>query len=251
MVGVCIVLLYRMTGVLNIAQAAVGAFGTMVHARAARGGRGFGVALLAGVLAAAALAGVLGGRSRGSTRTAPLQVRTVVTAAVLVGLLAIGFRLFGNDPRTVPSLLPGAGFRWPGSSSPATRSSLLVLAVGLAVGAGLLLNRSGRGPVPGGQRPAGDGRDARRAGGLALAVGVWAVGGRDDGDGGHRHRAHTAEQLPQPVPAGDAGDGGRAPGRPAQPRRHRCRRRADRRRRGRGTPRYPRCRSTGRCCRSW
>ena len=111
MVGVCIVLLYRMTGVLNIAQAAVGAFGTMVLLELLEAGAGFGVALLAGVLAAAALAGVLGALVARFYSDSSAEVRTVLSAAVLVGLLAVGFRLFGNDPRTVPSLLPGPGWR--------------------------------------------------------------------------------------------------------------------------------------------
>ncbi len=142
MVGVCIVLLYRMTGVLNIAQAAVGAFGTMVLLELLEAGAGFGVALLAGVLAAAALAGVLGALVARFYSDSSAEVRTVLSAAVLVGLLAVGFRLFGNDPRTVPSLLPGSGFAVAGVVISSNAVVLLVLAVGLALGVGLLLKRT-------------------------------------------------------------------------------------------------------------
>jgi branched-chain amino acid transport system permease protein len=142
MVGVCIVLLYRMTGVLNIAQAAVGAFGTMVLLELLGAGVGFGVALLAGVLAAATLAGVLGALVARFYADSSAEVRTVLSAAVLVGLLAVGFRLFGNDPRTVPSLLPGSGFAVAGVIISSNAVVLLVLAVGLALGVGLLLTRT-------------------------------------------------------------------------------------------------------------
>ncbi len=141
-VGVCIVLLYRMTGVLNIAQAAVGAFGTMVLLELLKAGAGFGVALLAGVLAAAALAGVLGALVARFYSDSSAEVRTVLSAAVLVGLLAVGFRLFGNDPRTVPSLLPGAGLTVAGVVISSNALVLLVLAVGLALAVGLLLTRT-------------------------------------------------------------------------------------------------------------
>ena len=59
-------------------------------------------------------------------------MRTVLSAAVLVGLLAVGFRLFGNDPRTVPSLLPGSGLAVAGVVISSNALVLLVLAVGLA-----------------------------------------------------------------------------------------------------------------------
>ncbi len=177
MVGVCVVLLYRMTGVLNVAQAAIGAFGTMVMLQLLGHGWRFGVALLAGVLAAAALAALLGWAIARFYADSSAQVRTIVTVAVLVGLLAIGFRLFGNDPRTVPSLVPGAGFRLAGVVVSANALIALVLAAAVAAGAGLLLNRSRLGvrlrAIS--ERPV----TAEMLGVpvTALAVGVWAVMG--------------------------------------------------------------------------
>ncbi len=177
MVGVCVVLLYRMTGVLNVAQAAIGAFGTMVMLELFGRGSGFGVALLAGVLAAATLAALLGWTIARFYADSSAQVRTVVTVAVLVGLLAVGFRLFGNDPRTVPSLVPGVGFRLAGVVVPANALIVLVLAVAIAAGASLLLNRSRLGV----RLRAISGRPvtAEMLGVpvTALVVGVWAVVG--------------------------------------------------------------------------
>ena len=181
-------------------------------------------------------------RGRAVLRGQLREVRTVVTAAVLVGLLAIGFRLFGNDPRTVPSLLPGAGFRLAGvvvSGNALDRCWCWRSASPL--GAGLLLNRTRLGrAVAGDQRPAGDGRDARRARGTGSGGRRLGRGRRGDGGGGHRRRAHAAEQLPEPVsllvmPAMAAAllGGLRQPGRRGR------RRRADRRRRGRRPRRYP------------
>ncbi|WP_327582998.1 branched-chain amino acid ABC transporter permease [Nonomuraea sp. NBC_00507] len=177
MVGVCVVLLFQMTGVLNVAQAAIGAFGTMVMLQLLERGWGFGVALPAGVLTAAALAALLGWAIARFYTDSSAQVRTIVTVAVLVGLLAIGFRLFGNDPRTVPSLVPGAGFRLADVVVSGNALIALVLAAAIAVGAGLLLNRSRLGvrlrAIS--ERPV----TAEMLGVpvTALAVGVWAVMG--------------------------------------------------------------------------
>jgi branched-chain amino acid transport system permease protein len=177
MVGVCVVLLYRMTGVLNVAQAALGAFGTMIMLQLLDRGWGLWPALLMGVLTSAALAALLGWTIARFYADSSAQVRTIVTVAVLVGLLAIGFRLFGNDPRTVPSLVPGAGFQVAGVVVSANALGALVLAAVLAVGVGLLLNRSRLGirlrAIS--ERPV----TAEMLGVpvMALAVGVWAVVG--------------------------------------------------------------------------
>ncbi|MFB4274525.1 branched-chain amino acid ABC transporter permease [Nonomuraea sp. MTCD27] len=177
MVGVCVVLLFQMTGVLNVAQAAIGSFGTMVMLQLLERGWGFGVALPAGVLTAAALAALVGWAIARFYADSSAQVRTIVTVAVLVGLLAIGFRLFGNDPRTVPSLVPGAGFRLADVVVSGNALIALVLAAAIAVGAGLLLNRSRLGvrlrAIS--ERPV----TAEMLGVpvTALAVGVWAVMG--------------------------------------------------------------------------
>ncbi|MDP4510180.1 branched-chain amino acid ABC transporter permease [Nonomuraea turcica] len=177
MVGVCVVLLFQMTGVLNVAQAAIGAFGTMVMLQLLERGWGFGVALPVGVLTAAALAAMLGWAIARFYADSSAQVRTIVTVAVLVGLLAVGFRLFGNDPRTVPSLVPGAGFRLADVVVSGNALIALVLAAAIAVGAGLLLNRSRLGvrlrAIS--ERPV----TAEMLGVpvTALAVGVWAVMG--------------------------------------------------------------------------
>jgi branched-chain amino acid transport system permease protein len=177
MVGVCIVLLYRMTGVLNIAQAAVGAFGTMVLLELLGAGAGFGIALLAGVLAAATLAGLLGALVARFYSESSAEVRTVLSAAVLVGLLAIGFRLFGNDPRTVPSLLPGAGLTVAGVVISSNALVLLVLAVGLALAVGRLLTSTRLGILlrAVSSRPVTAEMLGVRVG--WLSVGVWATVG--------------------------------------------------------------------------
>jgi branched-chain amino acid transport system permease protein len=177
MLGVCVVLLYRMTGVLNVAQAGIGAFGTMVMLQLLQRGWGLGVALLAGVLAAAALAALLGWAMARFYADSSAQVRTVVTVAVLVGLLAVGFRLFGNDPRTVPSLVPGAGLRLAGVVVSANAMIVLVLAAVVAVGVGLLLNRS---PLGMRLRAISERPVTAEMLGVpvtALAVAVWAVVG--------------------------------------------------------------------------
>jgi len=177
MVGVCVVLLYRMTGVLNIAQAAVGAFGTMVLLELREAGAGLGIALLAGVLAAATLAGLLGALVARFYSDSSAEVRTVLSAAVLVGLMAVGFRLFGNDPRTLPSLLPGTGLTVAGVVISSNALVLLVLAVGLALAVGRLLTSTRLGILlrAVSSRPVTAEMLGVRVG--WLSVGVWAMVG--------------------------------------------------------------------------
>jgi len=107
LLGVGLVLTYRMTGVLNFAHAVVGAFGTYTAIVAFEAGVGYGVAMILGVAVAALLSGGIGVvMARWFAEEATI-VRSTVTIAMFLGVLVVGFRLFGDTPRVVPALLPG------------------------------------------------------------------------------------------------------------------------------------------------
>ena len=105
--GVSIVVLKRMAGVVNFSQAVVGAFGAYTAATLASNGWSLWPAALVGIAIATTLSiaiGLLFARFFGE---APEAVRTAAMIAATVGLFAVGFRIFGDTPRSVPVILRG------------------------------------------------------------------------------------------------------------------------------------------------
>lgn len=107
LLGLGLVLLFRMSGTLNFALGAIGAVATFTALTAL----GPQVHVLV-FLVVAALVGVLLGVLVGAMYTRwfldkGVIIRSTATIPLLVGLLALSFRVFGDSPRTVSSLLPG------------------------------------------------------------------------------------------------------------------------------------------------
>jgi branched-chain amino acid transport system permease protein len=177
LIGVCVVLLYRMLGVLNFAQAVIGAHGAYAGIVLYGLVGSYPLAALA-----AALVGALAGLAAGAVLThwfaeAGQQARASVTIALFIALLAIGFRLFGSSPRVVPLLLPELGLRLGGVVLPAATLAIITGAISLAVGMELVLRRTRLGlrlrAIA--ERPTSAellGVPVRR-----LALGVWALTG--------------------------------------------------------------------------
>ncbi|WP_419551777.1 branched-chain amino acid ABC transporter permease [Candidatus Poriferisodalis sp.] len=105
--GICIVLIYRMAGTLNFATTAVGAMGAFSMLALLDNGvpifQAATAALIVGVLLGAALGTTFAVLFRDHQ---PLT-RSTVTIAVLLGMLAAGFRIFGDSPRASQPFLPG------------------------------------------------------------------------------------------------------------------------------------------------
>lgn len=135
LLGVGLVLTYRMTGVLNFAHAVVGAFGTYTALVAFGAGLPYGLALVLGVVVAALLSGGIGLVMARWFATATTIVRSTVTIALFLGVLVVGFRLFGDNPRVVPSILPGLRVKIGGVAL--TASTLLAVG-GVLVLAGVI-----------------------------------------------------------------------------------------------------------------
>ncbi|MFV0374333.1 branched-chain amino acid ABC transporter permease [Microbacterium sp.] len=133
--AVCLVLVYRMVGVLNLAQAAIGGVG----AYACYGIYGQGLPLVigavVGVCVSAAVAGGAGWVIARFFGAASPLTRTVATAIILLVLLAVGYRLFGDSPRLMPTIVPDLTF--PVAGVRVSLSTLIALAVMLTIAAAL------------------------------------------------------------------------------------------------------------------
>ncbi|MDE0194571.1 MAG: branched-chain amino acid ABC transporter permease [bacterium] len=125
MLGVSIVVLYRMAGVVNFSVAVVGAFGAYTTAAAFGQGWPFGAAMVVGIALAAALAMLTGLIFARFFATADSAARTAAMIAATVGLFAVGFRIFGDAPRSVPVLFPGVS--WSAGNVVVTLSSIIVI----------------------------------------------------------------------------------------------------------------------------
>ncbi len=145
LLGVCLVLTYRMAGVLNFGQAVIGAFGTYTALVAFAHGVPYGVAIAVGIVVGAALSAAIGMVMAKWFPEAGTIVRSTVTIALFLGLLVLGFRLFGDNPRVVPALFPGVRIRLGGTTL--TASTLLavlgVVSLALAIAWFLRQTRTG------------------------------------------------------------------------------------------------------------
>lgn len=127
--GVCIVVLKRMAGVVNFSQAVIGAFGAYLTAAASDRWSLLPAAILGAAVAVAisVCVGLLFARLFGEADEA---IRTAAMIATTVGLFALGFRFFGDTPRSVPVIMPGTS--WTVGGVVVTASTVLVLASALA-----------------------------------------------------------------------------------------------------------------------
>ena len=105
-VGVCVVVLYRLVGVLNFSQAALGAFGAYTSYSLLHAGTPLGRAVIAGLATSTVLAGFVGWVLSRWFGNPSVIVRSVISAVLFLLILSAGFRVFGDSPRAMPSLLP-------------------------------------------------------------------------------------------------------------------------------------------------
>lgn len=136
LVGLCLVLTYRMARVINFAQAALGCVGAFTMLQLYQAGWAFGPAALVGMLAGAALSVVVGATLLLLFPEASADAKTGLSIGVLVSLLSGGLLIFGDGPNRFPEVLPNTSLRvfdvvLPGPTL-AGLGMALVLAVGLA-----------------------------------------------------------------------------------------------------------------------
>lgn len=107
LLGVCLVLTFRMTGVLNFAEAGIGAFGIYVAVELHHHGWTYAIAAPLGAGAATLLAVGIGLAMKRWFGNASVEAKASVSVAILLALLAIGNRLFGPNALQFPTLLGG------------------------------------------------------------------------------------------------------------------------------------------------
>ena len=107
-VAVCVVVLYRLVGVLNFSQAALGAFGAYACYSLVDANLPLGLAVITGLALAAGIAGFVGWVLSRWFANPTVLVRSVISAVLFLLILTAGFRLFGDSPRAMPSLVSDA-----------------------------------------------------------------------------------------------------------------------------------------------
>jgi branched-chain amino acid transport system permease protein len=176
--GVCAIFTYRLVAVVNFTGAAIGAIGTFIIVALHEAGVPVLPAALLGI-AGGAFAGVLIGLIMTTWfANANASTKAAVTAALLVGIIAIGLRLTGGQhPHNFPELIPGSAFRLAGVEVTWAAVTTLLLAIVFTVLTEQFLARTRIGLQLRAlsQRPMAAELIGIRV--RLLALGVWAVTG--------------------------------------------------------------------------
>ena len=113
--GVCAIFTYRLVAVVNFTGAAIGASGTFAMVAFYELGMPLLPAALLGIVAGALAAVLVGLVMTTWFANSSASTKAAVTAALLVGIIAIGLRLTGGQhPHFFPELIPGSAFRLAG-----------------------------------------------------------------------------------------------------------------------------------------
>lgn len=145
LLGLCVVLTYRLLAVVNFTMAAVGAMGAFVMVTMLNAGVSAWFALPAGVAAGAALSAVLGAVLTRWFGGHSQHTKAAVTVALYVALMAVGLRLFGSTTtgaQNFPRPFDAPVFSIGTVVVPQSAVISLAFAVVITVGVGLTLNRT-------------------------------------------------------------------------------------------------------------
>ncbi|MEQ8444424.1 MAG: branched-chain amino acid ABC transporter permease [Pelagibacterium sp.] len=176
--GVCAIFTYRLVAVVNFTGAAIGGCGAFVMVVLTEHGMPLLPAVAIGVFAGALAALAVGFMTTIWFSGSSASVKAAVTAALLVGIIAMGLRLTGGQhPKHFPDLVGGAWLRV--ADVQITNASLvtIAMAVVLTVAAELFLARTRTGLE---LRALSERPMAAELLGIRvrlLALGVWAVAG--------------------------------------------------------------------------
>ncbi|MGW4412765.1 ABC transporter permease [Nonomuraea sp. NPDC004702] len=175
--GVGIVVLYRATGVLNLAYGALGAIGALLSWQLLQDGWPVVPALAAAPLLAALLSGLYGGLVSPLVAARDPLVKAVCTLGLALVLLGLCYWTWSDDPRTLTLPTDTAGFDVGGARVTLTQALALALAVALTAGTAVLLRRTGFGTA---MRALADDREISALLGVPIRrveTVTWAAGG--------------------------------------------------------------------------
>jgi len=176
--AVCIVLMYQMLGVVNLALSAMGALAACMSLLCVRWfGLGPGPSTVVAVLCGALIGVVLGLLMVRYFLEASVELRTTVTIAILVGFIALGDRILNGATYNFPNLFAGPSVEIFGTGVPIGSLIEVVVAVLLAVGVQVFLRTTHLGAQlrAMSERPITAGLLAIRV--RTLTVAVWAFVG--------------------------------------------------------------------------
>ncbi|NUR93421.1 MAG: ABC transporter permease [Nonomuraea sp.] len=137
--GVGIVVLYRATGVLNLAYGALGAVGALLSWQLLQDGVPGPLALAAAPVLAAILSGLYGGLLSPLIADRDPLVKAVCTLGFALMLLGACYWSWSDDPRTLTLPTDTAGFALGPARVTLTQVLALALAIGLTAGTAALL----------------------------------------------------------------------------------------------------------------
>lgn len=142
LLAAAVTLLTRFVGVLNFSLAAIGAFGAYSTYDLAEAKLPLWLAVCVGLLVAVALSATTGFVFERWFGEVSQLVRAIVSAVVLVALLSLGFRVFGDSPRAMPHLLPTWSIQIAGVQVSSATIVALLIAFATAITVTLLLRSS-------------------------------------------------------------------------------------------------------------
>jgi branched-chain amino acid transport system permease protein len=141
--GVCAIFTYRLVAVVNFTGAAIGAAGTFVMVALTEHSMPLFPAVIIGILAGALVGMAIGGVMTKWFSGASATTKAAVTAALLVGIIALGLRLTGGQrPHLFPDLVSGSAFRFAGVEVTWGSVLTVTLAVGLTIASDVFLART-------------------------------------------------------------------------------------------------------------
>lgn len=177
LLGVCLVMMYRMVRVVNFAIAAIGALGAYVAIVLSGNGWSYVPAAAMAALAGAGASAICGLVMSGWFSRAEVDRRSVVSVAIFIAILTIGSHIFGSNPRFIPSLLPGDTLKIGGVVITWASILLALSAVGLAFGVQTFLKRTRLGVRLRAMSERPQTAELLGVPALWLAIGVWAFTG--------------------------------------------------------------------------
>ena len=176
--AVCIVLMYQMLGVVNLALSAMGALAACMSLLCVRWfGLTPGPATVVAVLCGALIGVVLGLLMVRYFLEASVELRTTVTIAILVGIIAVGDRILNGATYNFPNLFAGPSVEIFGTGVPVGSLVEVAAALLLAVGVQVFLRTTHLGAQlrAMSERPITAGLLGIRV--RTLTVAVWAFAG--------------------------------------------------------------------------
>lgn len=134
--AVCLILVFRTTGVLSFPIAAVGTMGTFLTSVLYGHGWSYAPAAVVGVLLGAALSAAFGLAFVRWFFDSSAAYRATVAIALLLGTIAVSLRVFGDTPRLIPYMVPGNALTV--ASVKISASSVVALVLALVFAAAVL-----------------------------------------------------------------------------------------------------------------